>query len=251
MIVDRISQSIIINDIFKVFNTHLLDSMNDLDTKIISLHTPKSAGTSLRHAFNTAYGEDHVLEDYEEIPDNVISRASIDPDYYVRNPIFSLGKYKVVHGHFLPQKYGFIDNALRITFLRNPIENLISIYFYWKTLKNTNNPVHDYVTENNLSLLEFASLPKMRWLYTKVYFSDYDMNKFSFIGDFSNLKSEMTRLSDLIDVNIDSGIHENKTNLEDKQESVRRKSECDKNTVRVLEQLLREDISFYEMHKGK
>jgi hypothetical protein len=221
--------------------------MKKKDRKIISTHVPKTAGTSFRNMLYDAYGEENILSDYDDDPVNPLSRYSIDPGYYHRNKIVTLGKYKAVHGHFAPSKYQYINNAVRIMFLRHPIDNIISIYYYWKNLSITDSPILNYVRDCNLSIIEFASLPRMRWLYTKTYFGDCDMSTFDFIGDYSRYDDDLDQLSELLGIQLNNSIFINRTGEDDASILKIKENTLKNNLIKEkLSLLLSNDVEFYK-----
>ncbi len=104
----------------------------------------------------------------------------------------------VVHGHFHPSRYAHIADAQFVTFLRHPVENLISIYRYWRTLPRNGNPLHEYFLAHNLGILEAARLPLLRYLISRTYFGGFDMDRFSFIGTMEHYSADVRRLSKII-----------------------------------------------------
>ena len=142
--------------------------------EIISVHIPKVAGTSFLHQLKEIFGEQHVLLDYNDDPVYLQSIVNIDPNCYEFDPIKTISPYKVVHGHFQPKKYENLRNAFRLTFLRHPIDNIASIYFFWMAHDRNcwDSPIFHYCKDRNLTLLQFAALPKLRYLYTRTYFGD-------------------------------------------------------------------------------
>ena len=211
---------------------------------IISVHVPKTAGTSFRHMLYDAFGDGSDIRNLV----NPLSRYSIDPDYYERHKIFSLGKYKVVHGHFSPNKYQYVKDAVRIAFLRHPVDNVISIYYYWKTLDRTDSPILNYVRDHKLSILEFASLPKIRWLYSKTYFGCYNMSAIDFLCEFNCYNDQLDRLSELLDIKLNKDICINRTGENNACiKELKEKTLSDSHVRNRLALLLADDISFYEM----
>ena len=137
--------------------------------ELLSVHIPKTAGTAFRHILEDVYGVNQVLSDYP--PDKIYQ-----PDGKIDSEI------KVIHGHFLPRKYqGYYPQAKRIVWLRNPIFRLISEYFFAKTIKDHNNPVHAQLLNNNLNILEFAQIPSMRNFLTK-HIKGMQLQEFDFVG---------------------------------------------------------------------
>src|SRR5882757_7508321 len=104
--------------------------------ELISLHVPKCAGSALLEALKGIYGEENFYLDYEDQVIRPASPVNMDPEGYVR--YFKtlreqkLAGKRVVHGHFYLPKYADLKDALRITVLRDPVDRLISHYFYWK-----------------------------------------------------------------------------------------------------------------------
>ena len=100
--------------------------------EVISVHVPKCAGVSLRHVFESAYGDDAILLDYGDRPADPTSPINLDPESFfdrcVSEDVALTGK-RVIHGHFNIRKYKGIYARCRITFLRDPIDRTISHYF--------------------------------------------------------------------------------------------------------------------------
>ena len=78
------------------------------------------------------YGKEGVYFDYDENPHNYGQPYQIDPESYLEKFAsdypYLIGK-KAVHGHLWMKKYHNIKDVLRITFLREPIDRLISDYW--------------------------------------------------------------------------------------------------------------------------
>ena len=198
--------------------------------------------------FQNVYGTKSVLTDYSEDPVDHRTRGFIDHEYYQYSPITSIGAHQVVHGHFRPEKYNDLSNAIRITFLRHPVENVISIYNFWNFSPPEiwTTPLFAYFKENNLSLLRFAKLPPIRFLYSQIYFGGFEMSHFDFVGDYKNYNSELVRLGKLLEVQFDLNLKMNVTQSAD----------YDLNKLNLLErdalyEILEEDILFYQKYAGK
>jgi hypothetical protein len=222
---------------------------------IIAVHTPKTAGSSFLHQIKQNFSEDEILLDYAENPAEPLSRINIDPNYYKFDPIKTILPHNVVYGHFHPNKYAYIENAFRMTFLRHPIENVVSIYFFWMAHNRNfwNSPIFQYCKDMNLSLNQYAALPMIRYLYTRTYFGNYNMKQFDFIGDYTNYDEELLRLGNLLGLKFDLTVHLNVTS-----EYIAPSSGVEKERSRVIEiefaslkEVLKEDIEFYEEYKGK
>lgn len=118
--------------------------------EIISVHIPKTAGTTFFDVLLQIYGFEQICRDYPP-----------DQEYIPTNPLPE--QIKVIHGHLLPIKYdGYFPEAKRITWLRHPIFRLISEYVFAKTVSDNINPVHTDIAKGRLSFLDFAELPEMQ-----------------------------------------------------------------------------------------
>ena len=223
--------------------------------EIVSVHVPKVAGTSFLHQLKEIFGEKSVLVDYNDDPVYLQSIVNIDPNCYELDPIKTIFPYKVVHGHFQPGKYAHLRDAFRLTFLRHPIENIVSIYFFWMAHDRNfwNSPIFHYCKDRNLSLIQFATLPKLRYLYSRTYFGDYNMKHFDFIGDYKKYDSELVRLGEKLGVSFDANVRLNETvgyMTSLGLTNVMRPSITDAEYEKLAE-ILKDDIDFYEAHRGK
>jgi len=215
---------------------------------IVSIHTPKAAGTTLLTLFRQAYGEDAVLVDVADSPANPTSPMHLDPEGWLeRRPSRLPPRIKVVHGHFHPVKFDKLDNAFRLTFLRHPVDNLVSIYFYWKQITPQPNALHQYFLSANLDILGLARLPLYRNLYTSTYFGGWDMGRLDFIGRYETREKDLARLESVLGVPLDATLHVNAT--EPERINLEREAMLDdRRLIGRLTDILAEDISFYEKY---
>ena len=226
-----------------------------MNQTIISVHMPKVAGTSFLYQLKMLYGEKQLLLDYNDDPSNPLSIINIDPNFYDAFPIKTIAPYKVVHGHFHPHKYIYVDSAFRLTFLRHPIGNVKSIYDYWTVQDKDfwDHPVFKYFKAEDLSLTRFAMIPKIRYLYTQTYFGGFDMTQFDFIGDFEKYDQELLRLGNRLGLVFDLKVRRNSTAEYYKDESTFKLSRSAISDVEYeeLAQILIKDIEFYTAYKGQ
>nr|WP_156886323.1 hypothetical protein [Pseudomonas alcaliphila] len=222
--------------------------MSSLVIPIISVHTPKVAGSTFLEQLRSVFGDANLLLDYSDDPADISSRWNIDPESYSLDPIVSIAPYCVVHGHFHPGKYSKIDDAFRLTFLRHPVDNVISIFRFWSANPSEmwGSPLFRYFKENNLSVHRLAMLPAIRFLYSKTYFGGFDMRRFDFVGDYSEYPSELQRLGGRLGVTFDSALRLNVTPAI--KEGVLNLAPAD---ICSLSDILAEDILFYEQYAGK
>lgn len=215
---------------------------------------PKTGGSSLKNQISSLFNNDEVYFDYDGDPANPNSNIQLNPFHYERQNIEPNG-YKFIYGHFPSCKYRNVKDAFRMTFLREPIDNIISIYNFWMLhqIEKWENALFQYVVKNKLTIVEFSRLPTFRNLYSKVYFQEQDIESFDFVGDFKFYDAELDRLSGLLGVKFDKSVRDNVTgNL--KSESGHElivKDELTVEDIRLINDALIDDKSFYERYVGK
>ena len=219
-----------------------------INTPIISVHTPKVAGSAFRHQLQAIFSETELLLDYGDDPADHRSRGNLDPESYRLSPITAIAPHRVVHGHFRPQKYDALGDAFRLTFLRHPVDNVMSIYQFWRisAAEPWKTPLHRYFVENDLSVRRLAMLPAIRFLYSRTYFGGFDMTRFNFIGDYRDYPKELRRLGLLLGVEFDPELYINVTPGATNDDP--RKNESD---IAALSEILAGDIKFYERYAGR
>ena len=199
-------------------------------------------------SWKQAFGEDRVLMDYDDPPGNPAANFIIDPQGWEEHrPTVLEEPIQVVHGHFRPAKYDLLKDAFRMTILRHPVDNLISIYCYWKKIPPQPNAVHQYFLANTLDVLGLARLPIIRTLYRDTYFGGWDMGRLDFIGRHESRADDLPRLAGMLGISIDTNLHLNATepegvNLE--KETILAESRL----MDRLHDLLADDIHFYEKY---
>ena len=117
-----------------------------MDQKIIFLHIGKTAGTTFNSIIDRNFDESEIFRFYE-----------ISSDQYVEKfkslPKERANKIKIIAGHFNFGLHRYIPESCKyITFLRNPLERVISYYYY--ALRNTSHRHHRDLKK--LTLQDFA-----------------------------------------------------------------------------------------------
>lgn len=222
---------------------------------LISIHTPKCGGASLKLGLQKHYGVDRVYLDYDDRPLDNNSPMNRNPELFFnhasQNTLTQFKNKNVIHGHFNVRKYDGFKNAMRVTILRHPVKRLISHYFFWKSKPSANNTnlIRKRVYEKKISFTEFSKTPSLRWLYTHIFFGGVNMDIFDFIGCFENPENDVPRLSNIL--NIDLPIkHENKNMFENYNSKIEEIT-SDRKLMVSLENTLIDDIRFYEKNVSK
>ena len=214
------------------------------DRLIISVHFPKAAGTSLAEGLQAHFGTG-LLRDYGTDPVDPLHPRHIAPHLYPMEPAQPPSAVRAVHGHFHINKYSSVGDAYRITFLREPVENLISIYYFWRKYQNDNgHATFQLFKKLSPSLFEFAEFPAIKRLMSQTYFGDVQMSGFDFIGFYDRRDRDLARLGDLLGIAFDPEIYVNRTS--DDERDSRDSIMNDRKAIDRLRRSLAEDCAFYD-----
>jgi hypothetical protein len=168
---------------------------------VVSVHLPKTAGTSFGAALKQAYGPGY-LEDYADLP---MQHAAWKRQWRalwsaLRRAPGLPAPVRCVHGHFLPMKYRPLasrQEVLYITWLRDPVERLASHYHYWRRDYDGSDPaqpLRNRMLREDWSFERFALGPELRDVYSR-YLWHFDPRRFDFIGITEHYERDLTRFA--------------------------------------------------------
>ena len=211
--------------------------------ELISVHVPKSAGTTFSHILARQYGVGLYM-DYGHEPIHP-ALAKKDPEIWRREQAEKAALLpaptRVIHGHFWAGKYDQIfPGAKKITWLREPVQRLISHYFYFKSHPDLPHPINHRLHEQNLSLLDFARLPALQNVLTRRWLRDTPLSAFDFVGVQEHFAADLAALQRDLGWNPVEITRENPT-LHEEYERAR----ADAAAFAELEELNRADLELY------
>lgn len=152
---------------------------------IVSVHIPKTAGTSfgagLEHTFGT-----RLLLDYADRP---LSSAARDvkerkqsSERICRDPFSYIRDYDAVHGHFCASKYFPLRGQAQFAFFfRDPIARTVSHYYQWQRDLTAPNELAKSIRSGKLTLEQFSAVPEMRHLY-RIFLDGLAIERLTFVG---------------------------------------------------------------------
>jgi hypothetical protein len=216
--------------------------------ELISLHIPKTAGTSFRNTLKSVYGELGVLQVHLPGPEQhgaSTSRSSSIPVDFSRDLrsrlqrlilrrfsscaawhpsinaalAFALSssrpypldrdylplETRVVHGHFrypdLLEKYGLPKDIPVITWLRNPVQRVISNYYYLdkvlrKAMEKANAPL-GLLSRMERSLMEYARSEQNRNRMHQ-FLNCLELSDLLFVGLVEHMDEDLKQLAELL-----------------------------------------------------
>lgn len=152
-----------------------INQLEGVKTKIVSIHVPKTGGTTFKQVLRQIYHLEEIFFDY---PHRGELRHKM-----LTNPKPGI---KVIHGHFPSNKYDDkFPEFRKIIWLRDPIKRLISFYFFWKTwqlLVESDAENLAPVRESNLTFIEFAEKPEMQNVIKSKFVQEQKLTAFDFVG---------------------------------------------------------------------
>ena len=138
---------------------------------IISVHIPKCGGTTFQNILQDIYGKRRVWLNYTANLSEGRPPATAVP-----------WLTRCIHGHFLSDAFDrTLPGAELITWLRHPVERVVSNYYHFFRHPDMANPCYRELRGRNLSLGDFAALPAMRNEATR-YLAGKPAAAFRFIG---------------------------------------------------------------------
>jgi hypothetical protein len=154
---------------------------------VISIHVPKTAGSTFGKLLATIYGAERVVLDYDDLPMNPLSRYNVDREGWKSSAAAEIGSigpdFRAIHGHFPVEKYQeAFPEARRIAWVRHPAFWVISLYYFWKNVPTTTHPLVQRLHAENISLDEFAQDPTVRNRISSVFLGGRPLEAFAFLG---------------------------------------------------------------------
>lgn len=153
------------------------DLRGDLETHlfqqarlILSMHIPLTEAPGFRQLLADIFGEGFFLH-YREITD---CHGRVVPAYSDR--------VRCIHGHFMAESLReCFPQARLITWVREPVQRVVTHYHYWRREPDWGNPVCQALHRRQWSLIEFAQQEAMRDKMSR-HWGNLRPDDFDFIG---------------------------------------------------------------------
>ncbi|MEG4372248.1 sulfotransferase family 2 domain-containing protein, partial [Microcoleus sp. B4-C5] len=160
--------------------------------EIISVHLPKTAGSTFRQILIQVYGSEQVFCDY--FLDGFTEKFESRPVTHALELISP--QHRVIHGHFPASKYKeYFPEAKWIIWLRNPLGRLISYYWFQKGIAPTDDSsLVRHIQETQMNIFEFAELPAIKYWSAPSIISGMKLSDFYFVGIQDFFKEDMEDL---------------------------------------------------------
>ncbi len=160
---------------------------------IVSIHMPKTAGTSFRALLEVHFGNrllwdangDFGCENSDTTLNTEYERYRVVEEASLRIAEMDLANVECIHGHLHAHKYLLLSTKRKVTFvtwLRNPVDRLLSQFYFWK--REANAPMshlHVKFIEEDWSLERFCFEPKVKDMYGDLLWG-FSAENLDFIG---------------------------------------------------------------------
>jgi hypothetical protein len=206
--------------------------------ELVSLHIPKTAGTSFRNTLKTVYGDDAVrrvdiTRKFLKVEEKAFFEKRLSP------------RVKVIHGHFrytdVFAKFELAKSVPVITWLRNPVDRVISNYYYLKKIILDRIIVNGTggELENRMirTLEEYATCDRSKNRISK-FLRGSKLEDFFFIGIVENYKDDLARLAGLLNWDRYPVLEQNR--------SSETKPEVSEETRKYIESINQKDMDIYK-----
>jgi len=193
--------------------------------RFIFVHIMKTAGTTLSEELNRIYKNEYFLDTTYKADRAIegLFKFQRSDSTYPKNKRYL--KSSVLHGHFTVNKYKHLGWPM-ITFLRDPIERVISNY--------SSNVVNAVIRGGeSVPFDEFCK----RTSNTMTYMTDGDLNNFLFVGIVEHYAESLKRLGDLLGHKLNPNSRLNKTN---------KKVKMGKKQIKIIRSYNKNDIELYK-----
>ena len=251
-------------NIAKGFSTVLKKEESEI--KIISSHIPRTGGNLFRNVLYDIFGvrdakvnvRDRVL--YDEKYFTKKGNFILYEDYgdkpnwnkYELKPSLDIKHFKCIHGHFRLGKYLDLSSHKLVTWLRNPIDRVISEYFFYKNSPLHYNPIQDRILKEELDLYDFCSLSSTKNIYSK--YIEKNLENIDFIGITETYNDSLKKFEKMFGLkvgdtylyfDVKSGDTDFKNNIQNSKWDVY-KEEYKKIDRRRIENLNKDDMEIYK-----
>ncbi len=211
--------------------------------ELVSLHIPKTAGTSFRSVFIDNVGE----QNFAKVDIFNSGRIKVNDEYFSDNKLNST--VRAIHGHFpysvLLDRFEINPSTQFVTWVRNPIERVLSNYYFLRNViqERINEQQDENLFERiGKSLEEFASHPENQNVISK-FLNEAPLEEFTFIGVQDQFDSELVRFQNLLSWQVTNRSHNVTPN---KRKRVEHKAEI-LDFIRMHNQ---EDMELYQRVKA-
>lgn len=192
----------------------------------VSLHIPKTAGTTLASFWLHNFGHNVCFDytsQYKLFDGELFSiRRSIYRSVLNFKHVKLRGKRheirstdRCLHGHFsisqIPKQF---QDAKVITWIREPTARLVSHYRHWKRKPDRAHPLYPRIVGANIPFEEFVALPELRNLQS-TYLANTEVRDLFFVGVTEKFDMLLPQLASELNLDLPAQLHRRNAALTD------------------------------------
>lgn len=169
----------------------------------ISVHIPKTAGSSFLGALRSHFGDRIHLDSDNMLLQYPRWKRNVKAAWRCLKTVFQpMPPVECIHGHFLPFNYAWLgrrQNVRFITWLRDPIERLVSQYHHIQRRYDParSRPMQRRVVEEQWTLEKFLFHPYYQNMYCQLFWR-FRPERFDFIGIVEHYEQDIACLSGIL-----------------------------------------------------
>ncbi|MEM7548926.1 MAG: sulfotransferase family 2 domain-containing protein [Bacteroidota bacterium] len=161
--------------------------------EVISIHIPKTAGTSFLEICNKNYNKGEVYHYIER--KNRLRKVKKQVSIYTMP-----SKTKVLHGHLTYKHLRLIhkwNNSKVITWLRDPVERAISWYLFQQRTIHNNPETNPYKEYKGMPIIDFLSMEEYRNVMSK-FLQGIELEDLFFFGFIESFHNDLKQLANMM-----------------------------------------------------
>lgn len=168
---------------------------------IVSIHLPKTAGSTFKGVLAEVYGRRLRFDYGDQYGFMELSQPTLE--MRLRRAVKRVTDFRpyfkpqCIHGHFKATKYARqYPDAQYVTWIRDPVERLVSHYNHWKRRPDPAHTVCREMVRQDMALEQFAELPAMRNVQSR-YLDGMPLERFWFVGIQEHFDQMLRRFLEL------------------------------------------------------
>ncbi len=170
---------------------------------IVSVHIPKTAGTSFRSRLAAGIGERLLLDydDWVETQTTAAEQRRSARRMEMLGELHELSRrYDVIHGHFAADKYADLFQKLDlITFVRDPYQQALSAYDTARRAFDAPNPAIRLLHEKDMTCIDMIeAFPN----HQSLYFSGKAVDEFAMIGIYERFDESVALFQSMFGIKL-------------------------------------------------
>ena len=163
-----------------------------VNPEIIGVHVPKTAGTTFKDVLKDSYG----LKLHEVYKAQDLHLLNNGLEYKCNNPLA-----KVIYGHIQahPKWKEQYPEAKLVTWVRDPVERVISLYYMWKEQNHTGRKFENFA-KTNPDLIDFVKAEECHEIVHayQTYLGKVKPSDFDFVGRTEYFEQDLQSLGNML-----------------------------------------------------